>query len=605
MLKKREKPSYTVYQNLRYILKKAWKHQKSVLVVMMLLILMTVATSTLGIYLPKVVVACITQKADVGILIATIIGFTIVTAILYTLNNYFSITIQGKRTSLRLQVCQEKLMKVLNTDYSNIKKQSFLTGQQKVNDLTNNNSSPTEAIYDCLTKLGTNGLGLFVYLSILISISPLLLVLVAITTLMGYYAQKYANAWRFNHDDENAKYNKRLFFLQQLGGQQDIAKDIRVFHMSHWIDDVYKKFSRLSFDFDRRAEGRYLFADIVDCVGTLLREGITYAYLIWRVLEYNMPVDEFILLFGAVAGLSVWLMGLLDENARLHRYSLDFCRVREFLEYPETFKNETGEDIQCKGKFEFEFKNVSFKYPGAKEYTLKNINLKVKQGEKLAIVGLNGAGKTSLIKLLCGFHDPTEGEVLVNGRDIKSLNRNQYYDLFTAVFQEFNILPISVAENVGQSYMDGVNKEKLHACLKQADILEKINSLPQKENSLMMKNVHEEAVEFSGGEIQKLMLARALYKDSPVLILDEPTAALDPIAESELYNKYNDLSKDKTAFYISHRLASTRFCSKILLIKDGGIIESGSHEELLAKKGEYARLFDIQSQFYVDEKEAV
>ena len=241
---------------------------------------------------------------------------------------------------------------------------------------------------------------------------------------------------------------------------------------------------------------------------------------------------------------------------------------------------------------------MSFCYNGAEENTLENINLNIKAGEKLAVVGLNGAGKTTLVKLLCGFYDPTEGEILLNGVDIREYNRVQYYNLFTAVFQDFNILPLSIAENISQLPDGEFNTDKIADCLELADLAGKINSLPNGAASLLEKYVNDDAVQFSGGEMQKLMLARALYKDSPVMILDEPTAALDPIAEDKLYNRYNELSAGKTSVYISHRLASTRFCDRIIFIDNKKIAEIGTHDELLKSGGKYADLFEIQSKYY-------
>lgn len=604
--KMKEKPKYSVYQNLKYIIGSAWSRDYKVIVIIIALILLTVTTSTLGIFLPKVVVQQITQGRDIKVLIGTIVGLTTSMAILHGLKSYYEITAKCRRSHLRLCLLNDTLLKLISTDYANIESQDFKDYKQKIKDMTSNNSATTQAIYDCLTKLGINLLGFAVYLFLLIKISPVILTITFLTTLIGYYAKKWANRWSYDHDAQEARYGKRLGYLQDLASQHDMAKDVRLFHMSHWIDDVYFSYAKLAYKLKKRIEWRYLIGDLADCLGTFIREGIAYGYLIWLVLFMGLKVDEFILLFAAISGFSIWIMGILNEQARLGRYSLEYCRLREYLEYPDQFKYEEGLSIDAHKEegFSFELKNVSFKYPGAKENTLEDINLNIRSGEKLAIVGLNGAGKTTLMKLICGFYDPTEGEILLNGRNIKEFNRKEYYKIFTAVFQEFNILPITVAENIAQKRRGDIDEQRLEQCLTLANIKGKVDSLPEKEESLMIKSVHEEAVEFSGGETQKLMLARALYKNSPVLVLDEPTAALDPIAESELYNRYNELSAGKTAFYISHRLASTRFCDRILLMESKGIVESGTHQELLAKGGKYADLFGIQSQFYLKEKEA-
>ena len=276
--------------------------------------------------------------------------------------------------------------------------------------------------------------------------------------------------------------------------------------------------------------------------------------------------------------------------------------MREFLEYPEPFCFEAGEPLSPnpQGNYALTLEDVSFRYPEAKKDTLSHISLTLRPGEKLAIVGLNGAGKTTLIRLLCGLLDPTSGRVLLNGQDIRRYNRRDYYRLFSAVFQDFSVLAASVAENVAQR-IEGVDMARVRRCVELAGIKEKIESLPQGYDTKLGRAVYEDAPELSGGEQQRLMLARALYKDAPIILLDEPTAALDPLAESDMYRRYNDLTRGRSAVYISHRLASTRFCDRILLLRDGGVAEEGTHDQLMARNGEYAALFQVQAQYYQKE----
>lgn len=283
----------------------------------------------------------------------------------------------------------------------------------------------------------------------------------------------------------------------------------------------------------------------------------------------------------------------------LYRQSLDISTVREFLEYPELFLFENGKTLpfSMNRPHEIQLENVSFRYPGADEYTLKNINLTIHNGEKLAVVGLNGAGKTTLEKLICGFFDPTEGRVLLDGQDIKQYNRRDYYALFSAVSQNFSLLAGTVATNVAQTE-DNQAVSRIRDCIEKAGLTGKIASLDKGLQTYLNRRVYEGGTELSGGETQRLMLARALYKRAPFIILDEPTAALDPIAEADMYNKYNEMTAGCISVYISHRLASTRFCDRILLIDNHSIAEEGSHKELLKRGGKYAQLFEIQSKYY-------
>ena len=303
------------------------------------------------------------------------------------------------------------------------------------------------------------------------------------------------------------------------------------------------------------------------------------------------------LYFSAFSGFSTWVTGILQQASTLRQESLDLSSVQEYLHLPEPFRFEGGKPIPQGPSYELRLDHVTFRYPGTDRVILHDIDLTIHPGEKIAVVGLNGAGKTTLVKLLCGFYDPDEGRVLLNGIDIREFNRQDYYRLFSTVFQESSILDITVAETVAQD-VDHIDMDRVKDCIAKAGLTEKIESLPQGYDTHIGKNVYLDGVEFSGGQTQRLMLARALYKDGPFLVLDEPTAALDPIAENDIYQKYSEMTAGKSSVFISHRLASTRFCDRILFVNDGVIAEEGTHDQLLKKGGSYAKLFDIQARYY-------
>ena len=256
-----------------------------------------------------------------------------------------------------------------------------------------------------------------------------------------------------------------------------------------------------------------------------------------------------------------------------------------------------GDKALDSDSFEIEFKNVSFKYPGSSNYSLKSINLKISNGEHLAVVGRNGSGKTTFIKLMCRLYDVTEGEILINGINIKEYTEESINRLYSVVFQDFQMFSLPVSDNIcaGTEYY----KEKMLDCLEQANIKDRILNMPDKESTYLYKDIDKNGVEISGGEAQKLALARALYKDSPVVILDEPTAALDPVAENEIYNHFNSFVKNKTAIYISHRLSSCVFCSRIAVFDSAKLAETGTHTQLLENKGKYSELWNAQAQYYI------
>ena len=379
-----------------------------------------------------------------------------------------------------------------------------------------------------------------------------------------------------------------------------LAKDIRIFGIGPWLTELYEKYVRLMQDFYVKAYRQDMWADLLDVALALLRNGAAYGLLIAMALRGELTAAAFVLYFTAVSGFTQWVTGIFSGLSALHRESLDLATLREFMEEPELFRFGDGKPLAVKPDhlYTLELRDVSFRYPGADHDTLSHVNLTLHPGEKLAVVGRNGAGKTTLIKLLCGLYDPTEGQVLLDGEDIRQYDRRDYYKHFAAVFQQFSILAGTLAENVAQTNGEYVDLPRMWDCLERAGVADKVRELPQKENTHLGREVYLDGIDLSGGQMQRLMLARALYKNAPVVVLDEPTAALDPIAESDLYQKYNNLTGNCTSVYISHRLASTRFCDRILLIENGGIAKEGTHEELLEAGGRYAYLFDIQSKYY-------
>ena len=367
--------------------------------------------------------------------------------------------------------------------------------------------------------------------------------------------------------------------------------------------------------------------------------------LVHSFLQGKLDAASFTLYLGIITGFSGWLNGgnmgegLVRANSEMMRCSWWITSYRNFLEQwsPEEEKIEKRQngknsvsELQNGGKSEMElrngnysnaagerggnteqkvenlietgvtieFRDVCFRYPGAQKDVIHHLNLKVQAGENIALVGVNGAGKTTLVKLLCGFYRPDSGQIYINGKEISAYPARTYRALLGAVFQDRMLMAASVEENVACCREEEVDREKLWRVLRQADIEEKIRSLAKQEKTMVTNFLEQDGILFSGGEIQRIILARALYKDAPLLLLDEPTSALDPMAETAIYEKYHTLSQGKTTIFISHRLASTRFCNRILLFEDGAIQEDGTHEELMDKKGKYAEMFAIQSQYY-------
>lgn len=595
----RKKPPYNMWQNSWYMIRTAREHCKSVLYLAALTVLFGVSLHLLELFVAPAVLNAVETAQSVGSLLALILLFSAGLVMVAGASAYVEANVLFGRVEVRSCLAIMLHDKVCRTSYPNTEDPAFRRQADKAFRVCGSNAEAAEAVWKTLTDLLTNGISFLIYLALLTALPPAVIALTLAVSAAGFYGGRPFVGWRYRHREEEEDYMKRLVYIREKAVNDRLAKDIRIFGLRDWLYDMHRSTLRLYEDFCKRSETRALAADALDVLLAFLRNGVAYGCLLGMVMNGRLSAPMFLLYFNAVSGFGVWVTGLLGSLSRLREQSLDICIVREFLEAEEPFCLEGGEPLSlARGeKHTLELKNVSFRYPGSDRDTLTNVNLCLEPGERLAVVGLNGAGKTTLVKLLCGFLDPTQGAVLLDGKDIRRYNREDYYRQFAAVFQSFSLLAASVEENVAQA-VDGIDRERVRDCLERAGMWEKVEHLPQGLETKLMRSVYDEAVELSGGQLQRLMLARALYKDCPFVILDEPTAALDPIAENDIYQKYSELTAGYTSVYISHRLASTRFCDRILLIERGGIAEEGSHEELLAQGGRYAELFEVQSRYY-------
>ena len=597
--KETQKPKYNMWQNSAYMVKQAWKVRKSVLPMCVACAAVAASKTITELFIAPTILAKIETTAPLTELLAAILFFCAVLFVLSGLHIYLDANSLYGRIAVRSDIVIQIGNKLATTSYPNIFDTKFVNMENKASQATSSNMEATEHLWSTWTVILTNIIGFVVYLTLLSNLSPFLLVVVMLTTAVGFFLNK--NITEKNHAmrEEEASILEKLNYMRRTTTKRTYAKDIRIFGLSEWINDVWNSAFLLYEAFLAKREKNLLGTHIIDLCLAFLRNGIAYAYLIHLCLNDGMTASEFLLYFSAVSGFTAWITGILDKFSELHKESLDINTVREFLEWPETFHLYDGIPLEkdLTKDYEIRLEHVSFRYPEAEKDTLTDINLTIHPGEKIAIVGLNGAGKTTLVKLICGFLDPTEGRVLLNGEDIRPFNRRDYYALFSAVFQDFSLLETTVAENVSQC-IDGYDEARIWQCLAQAGLEEKVKELPNGIHTHFGREVYEDGVEFSGGQTQRLMLARALYKNGAILVLDEPTAALDPIAENDIYLKYNEMTAGRTALFISHRLASTRFCDRILFLANGQIAEEGTHEGLLAAKAGYADLFEVQSKYY-------
>lgn len=425
------------------------------------------------------------------------------------------------------------------------------------------------------------------------------IIMITMSFLAGQFSAKAMAYWG-NISKEATKANRLFSFFAFIGMKKDRSADMCMYNQQDLVNAYLTQDCVFGTDGDigRMARGKKGIYSGLGVAATAFITGFIYLFTCLKAWGGAFDVGSITQYVGSATALSANIFALTELLGELKTNTGYLEKTFAFLDIPNSmYQGSLTTEKRSDRQYEVEFKHVSFRYPGSQLWALKNVSMKFKVGSRLAIVGENGSGKTTFIKLLCRLYDPQEGEILLNGIDIRKYNYHDYMGIFAVVFQDFQLLSQSLGTNVAGSTK--YDREKVIKALNDAGFGERLKTMPNGLDTQLYKDYTENGIEVSGGEAQKIAIARALYKDAPFIILDEPTAALDPIAEAEIYSKFNDIAGDKTAIYISHRLSSCKFCDEIIVFHEGRIVQRGTHEELLVnKKGKYYELWNAQAQYY-------
>lgn len=595
------KAKYGTFVCIRWVFSRMWQWDKSLFLSSVMLLPVVVALYALGLYTPSIILNSLQVSGDFRTIVQVIIILVGAGFFFRLIHDFFH--------ELRWNAEHRAVNRFFwEVDKVDAKKDFFLNFDEEYRKIRNRawqilgrgaNGSPGRYIISFF-DMAANVFCFLLFGSVVSALNPLILLLLVLGSLLTLIPRRYQQDRDFDERDErNANSQKLQYLSWNLSNTLHAGKDIRIYGFTEFLDDkMHTLIDDHTHLLRRQQKNRALPAYVNFAVG-FTRDALAYLYLIRGAVEGSISPAEFVLYFNAISQLSGFVDQIIDYFGSVHEVVLGISDCIVFFDEPRDRMNH-GEGIPLpQGRpLSVEFRHVTYKYPKGEKNVLEDISFRIDAGEKISLVGLNGAGKTTLTKLMCGLILPDAGEILIDGHLLQEYNRDELYTLFSIVPQDYTILPTTVAENIAFCERGQIDEKRLWSCLEMAEMADRVRSLPKGIDSGMDRQYDEDAVSFSGGELQRLLLARAIYHESSIMILDEPTAALDPIAEDHIYQKYREMTKNSTSVFISHRLASTRFCDRIYLLDGACILESGTHEELMGLSGKYRELFDVQSQYY-------
>ena len=593
------------FSSLKYAYSILFKNKKNYIFLIPIFILTTIIGTIITTYIPSLVVYFIENNFDISkiliLLLLLILLFIVIQIVTSFINEILSLGYTVIRATIPFKMITRSS---LNMDYQIFELKETKDKFLKAQDGVGSNYDGIEGLYRDFPNLIIAILGFLIFGLTTIFISHYVLIIIIVIFVINLATSRFIAKKDNKYKDEISKISSKISYFSLVSESEKEAKDIRSYSLSSKFKKILDGYQSSIGKIIFKLNFLWFLPEFELSIGAIIRDLVAYGFLIYQVINGDIVVSEFVALISSITAFNSYIDKIstsLDNNIRR---GIEISYFKSFFDIKNKFNyisKVSDEDIILSKPFEININNISFKYEGSDNYIFKDFSLKIKEGEKIALVGINGAGKTTLAKLLVGLYYPSEGDILINDVSIKDFNINNYYKHVSMVNQNIYPLAFTIKDNIICN--DKFDENKFNQVLIDSGLKEKINSLKNKENTYISQNFSSEGINLSGGEMQKMYLARALYKDSSFLILDEPTSALDPLAEGELYNKYATLVKNKTSIFISHRLSSTRFCDRIYFLKNGTIVEEGSHDELMAKKKEYYKMFNVQAKYYQDKEE--
>lgn len=591
--------SYPLGYTLKRLLKNVNKHDKTIYLYFTFYTLTAAIYPFFSILLPKLLIAELSLGVEASFVyfMGIIIGYLACTSVVGFVRTYLQNAGYPRITKLRIDYVGEMFDKIVSVAYKYMEDATFFEKNDRAMEATSSNNNGIEGVYHKLFELPATLLTILVLTFFIGKLNIFILLALILNILVSIWIQRTVHKFQYKKKEELSHADRRKRYYYNTTHDFGYGKDIRLYQLKDRILENYDKEIAGYIGIQKLIKNKEFRLGFIGLITLLISDAITYGLLVYKTVN-GMSIADFSMYLTAVASLSLMLKKVADEVAYIIN---EGQYVYDYFEFHDKDLGEKGgnkEGIKD-DTLEIVFDDVSFKYPGTEKYIFEHLNFKINKGERLAIVGINGAGKSTLVKLMIGLFDVTEGEIRINGIPIKEFNRKQLFSMFSVVFQDVNLLAFTIKENIACSSVN-IDEDRVKDALERVGLAKKISEFPKGINQMMLKIIEDDGVDMSGGESQKLSIARALYKDANMVIMDEPTAALDALAEAEIYENFSELVKGKTSVYISHRLASTKFCDKIALFDGTGLREYGNHDELMDLQGGYYHMFSVQGKYYTE-----
>jgi len=585
-----------MFKGLLFFIKSGWKYDKYYILWNIFHQLVNAPVPLLTALFPKLIIDELMYDQRVDRLLVYVILLAGALLVAGVLSTFFLRDGFSRRCKVDAEFGSSLHKTLYKCDYGNLESPKFLEMQEKAKKFLYCNQHGFGYLLDCALNIFGHCITLLGIAAIISSLNMWLILLFILLTTVGAIIEHNVQKKIKNMTDSMITDQRKWTYYANLFEKEEYGKEFRLYNAGEWLLRKERDFFTRTNNTIRKQNNEFIKSGIATALFTFLEQCAAYGYLIFSVLNGSISIGSFMMYISAVTAFAASFRQIINAIVEIRAYDMYYENLDEYLSVPSTLRSGTTK-ISVHKPHTIEFVNVSFKYPGGEHYTLKNINLTIRPGEKLLIVGENGAGKTTFIKLLLRLYDPTDGEILLDGINIKAIDYDDYTALFATVFQDYHLLSFSLRDNVSMSAT--ADDANIAHILHTVGLDYKLHQLKNGLDTSIHKDFDENGFEPSGGEGQKIAIARALYKNAPIVILDEPTAALDPRAEFDIYQQFNDMVSGKTAVYISHRLSSARFCDIVAVFENGTVTEYGSHKALLAQSGKYAELFNMQADFYI------